>query len=81
MKEHQKEIDEEYEREKHRYTGLEDVCVATTVANGWQTLTFNFANQAAGMAKDFGWGAAAREYEAIYRKIKSTSSSPSRSGA
>ena len=27
------------------------------------------AMQAAGMAKDFGWGAAAREYESIYRKI------------
>jgi starch synthase len=27
------------------------------------------AMQAAGMAKDFGWGAAAREYELIYRRI------------
>jgi glycogen synthase len=25
--------------------------------------------QAAGMAKDFGWGPAAKEYAAIYRKI------------
>jgi starch synthase len=40
------------------------------------------AMQIAGMGKDFGWGPAAKEYAAIYRRIvRSTSSSPSRSGA
>ena len=33
------------------------------------------------MARDFGWESAAREYAAIYARLRSTSSAPSRSGA
>ena len=37
--------------------------------------------QRAAMARDFGWEGSAREYAAIYERITTTSSGPSRSGA